>query len=163
MWYYKENVRKSIHRYKFGRRRHYASVYGRLLALKLSGVLTQDIDMLSWVPISSARKLKRGYDQSELICRTVGKELGIPVTQVLKKIRHTKPQSGLQGAALRRANIVGAYKVLQPQELVGKRILLIDDVVTTGSTISECAKVLLIAGAKEIHFAAVAASSQNKK
>ena len=163
LWYYKENVRKSIHRYKFGRRRHYASVYGRLMALKLSGGLTQDIDLVSWVPISSLRKLKRGYDQSELLCRAIAKELDIPVVQVLKKKRHTKPQSSLQGAARRRANIVGAYKALQPQELVGKRILLIDDVVTTGATVSECAKVLLVAGAKEIHFAAVAASSQDKK
>ena len=163
LWYYKENVRKSIQRYKFGRRRHYASVYGRLLAVKLSGVLSQNIEMLSWVPISPVRKLKRGYDQSELICRAVGKELGIPVVRVLKKIRHTPPQSSLQGAARRRANIVGAYKAIQPQAFDDKRILLIDDVVTTGSTVSECAKTLLIAGAKEIHFAAVAASSQNKK
>lgn len=163
LWYYKENVRKSIHRYKFRRRRHCGVVYGRLLAVKLSGALTQDMDMLSWVPISPARKWKRGYDQAELICRALGKELDIPVTKVLKKIRHTKPQSGLQGAARRRANIVGAYKAIKPQALTGKRILLIDDVVTTGATASECAKTLLIAGAKEIHFAAVAASSHDKK
>ena len=163
LWYYKENVRKSIHRYKFGRRRHRAAVYGRLLAVKLSDGWMQDIDILSWVPISPLRKLKRGFDQSELICRAVGKELGIPVTRVLKKIRHTKPQSGIQGAAQRRANIVGAYKAVQPQALSGKRIFLIDDVVTTGATVSECARTLLVAGAKDIHFAAVAASSQNKK
>lgn len=163
LWYYKENVRKSIHRYKFGRRRHYAEIYGRLLAVKLSGLLTQDIDLLSWVPISPLRKLKRGYDQSELICRAVGNELGIPVARVLKKVRHTKPQSGIQGAAQRRANIIGAYKPIEPHFLSGKRILLIDDVVTTGSTVSECAKTLLVAGANEIHFAAIAASSQNKK
>ena len=163
LWYYKENVRKSIHRYKFGRRRHYCDVYGRLLAMKLSGHLTQGIDLIGWVPISPLRKLKRGYDQSELLCRAVGKELGIPVVQILKKIRHTKPQSTIQGAAQRRANIAGAYKVIAPQNFADKRILLIDDVVTTGSTVSECAKTLLYAGAREIHFAAVAASSQDKK
>ena len=163
LWYYRENVRKSTRRYKFGRRGHYATVYGRLLAVRLSGALAQDVDLLSWVPISPLRKLKRGYDQSELLCRAIGKELGIPVIQVLKKIRHTPPQSGLQSAARRRANIVGAYKAIHPQVFGDKRILLIDDVVTTGSTVSECAKTLLIAGAKEIHFAAVAASSQNKK
>jgi len=163
LWYYKKNVRKSIHRYKFGRRRHYAAVYGRLLALKLSGALTENIDILSWVPISPLRKLKRGYDQAELLCRAIGKELGIPVRPVLKKIRHTPPQSGLQGAARRRANIVGAYKTIQPESLAGKRILLIDDVVTTGSTVSECAKVLLFAGAEAICFAAIAASTQYKK
>lgn len=163
LWYYKENVRKSIHRYKFGRRRHYCDVYGRLLAMKLSGYLIQNIDFLSWIPISPLRKLKRGYDQSELLCRAIGKELGIPVIPVLKKIRNTKPQSSIQGAAQRRANILGAYKAITPQALAGKRIMLIDDVVTTGSTVSECAKTLLLSGAKEIHFAAVAASSQDKK
>lgn len=163
LWYYKENVRKSIHRFKFGRRRHYAAVYGRLLAMKLSGTLTDGIDLLSWVPISPLRKLKRGYDQSELLCRAIGKELNIPVKPVLKKIRHTPPQSGLQGAAHRRANIVGAYKAIQPESVAGKRILLIDDVVTTGSTVSECAKTLLLSGAKAIHFAAIAASTQDKK
>ena len=163
LWYYKENVRRSIHRFKFGYRRHYANVFARQLAMKLSGSLAEDADILSWVPVSRLRKLKRGYDQSELLCRAVGKELGIPVTPVLKKIRHTPPQSGLPDAARRRANVMGAYKVLDPKSLAGKRILLIDDVVTTGATASECAKVLLTVGAKQVYLAAIAAASHDKK
>lgn len=163
LWYYKDNVRKSIQRFKFGRRRHYAEVYGRMLALKLSGSLAEDTDILSWVPISRLRKLKRGYDQSELLCRAIGKELGIPVMPVLKKIRHTPPQSGLKDAARRRANVMGAYKTTKPPQLANKRILLIDDVVTTGATVSECARVLLTAGAKEVYLAAIAAASHDKK
>lgn len=160
LWYYKENVRQSIHRFKFGHRRHYANVFGRLLAMKLSGSVAEDTDILSWVPIFWLRKLKRGYDQSELLCRALGEELGIPVMPVLKKIRHTPPQSGLRDAARRRANVIGAYAAVDPKLLTGKRILLIDDVVTTGATASECARALLIAGAKEIHLAAIAAAHE---
>ena len=163
LWYYKENVRKSIQRFKFCRKRHYANTYGRLLAMKLAGSLAEDADILSWVPVSGLRKLHRGYDQSQLLCQAIGKELGIPVTPVLKKIRHTPPQSSLRDASHRRANISGAYKVLQPRELAGKRILLIDDVITTGATGSECARVLLTAGAKQVFLAAIAAAQHDKK
>jgi ComF family protein len=157
LWYYKENVRKSIHRFKFGHRQRYGVIYGRHLALKLADVI-QDTDILSWVPISLPRKLWRGYDQSELVCRAVGKELNVPVIPVLKKIRHTQPQSTLANAAQRRANVVGAYRAIDPSALEGKRILLIDDVVTTGATASECARTLLSAGVKEVYFAALAAA-----
>lgn len=163
LWYYKGDVRKSVHRFKFGYRRRYAEVFGRHLAMKLSGSLSEDTDVLSWVPVSPLRKLKRGYDQSELLCRTVGRELGIPVTPVLRKIRHTPPQSTLRDAAQRRANVMGAYKAVKPSLLAGKRILLIDDVVTTGATASECARVLLTAGVKEVYLAAIAAASHDKK
>ena len=163
LWYYKENVRGSIQRFKFGYRRRYGDVYGRLMAMNLSGSLAEDADILSWVPVSRLRKLKRGYDQSELLCRAIGKELDLPTTGVLKKIRHTPPQSGLRDAAQRRANVMGAYKVVDPKSVAGKRILLIDDVVTTGATASECARMLLIAGAKEVYLAAVAAAYYDKK
>ena len=163
LWYYKDDVRNSIHRFKFGGARHYAEIYGRLLALKLSDSLAKDVDMISWAPISFRRKLKRGYDQSELLARAVGKELHIPACPVLKKFRHTRPQSGIQMTAQRRANVIGAYKVINPSQIAGKRILLLDDVVTTGSTASECARTLLTAGAKEVSFAAVAAAYHEKK
>ena len=162
LWYYKDNVKKSIQRFKFSRKRHYAEAYGKLLALKLSGALAEEADILSWIPVSFSRKLKRGYDQSELLCRVVGRELGIPVTPVLRKIRHTPPQSGFRDAAQRRANILGAYKVRNPKALASKRILLLDDVVTTGATASECAKTLTFAGVDKVYLAVIAAASSDK-
>ncbi len=163
LWYYKENVRKSIHRFKFRSRRHYASVFSRHLAMHLADKIFSQADLISWIPISPLRKLGRGYDQSELLARAIAKELGIPVVPVLRKVRHTQPQSGLPTAAQRRANIVGAYRPVAGSKIAGKRILLIDDVVTTGATASECAKVLQIAGANEIYLAAVAAAAHDKK
>lgn len=161
LWYYKDDVRKSIHRFKFGNARQYADAYARLLAARLENTFSEAFDILTWVPVSSLRRLKRGYDQSALLARSVGRELKIPATGVLKKIRHTPPQSGLRDAAQRRANVLGAYKAIKRQTLAGKRILLLDDVITTGATASECAHVLLMAGAKEVYFAAVAAASDD--
>lgn len=163
IWYYKDDVRKSIQRFKFHNARSYADIYGRLLAIKLQSGLWENVDMITWVPISFLRRLSRGYDQSKLLAIATGKELGMSSICTLKKIRHTRPQSSLIEAAQRRANVLGAYRVLDPKKIAGKRILLLDDVVTTGATASECAKTLMIAGAQEVRFAAIAATSYDKK
>ena len=163
LWYYKDNVRASIHRFKFGNRRHYAGVYGRLLALRLIESNFAQVDLVTWVPVSTLRKFRRGYDQSKLLAQALGKELSLPVFRVLKKVRHTPPQSTLGHAPQRRANVLGAYRITDPSKVAGKRILLLDDVVTTGATASECAKVLLTAGAKEVLLATVAVAKHDKK
>ena len=77
----------------------------------------------------------------------------------LQKIRHTKPQSATGNAAHRRANILNAYRVIDPSLIADKRILLLDDIVTTGATASECARTLLTAGAKEVKLATLAVAS----
>ena len=162
VWYYKDNVRRSILRYKFYNARSYAEIYGRVLAMKIQKE-DMDFDVLTYVSTGWLRRWKRGYDHAALLCEAVAKELGVASVKTLKKIRQTKPQSRIRDAAVRRANILGAYKVIDPELVKGKRVLLLDDVITTGATVSECAKVLLIAGAKEVSCAAVAAASHDKK
>lgn len=163
LWYYKDGVRKSIHRFKFSNARSYAEVYARHLAVKLLECDYADrFDILTWVPTSPLRRFARGYDQSALLAGALGKELSIRPVKVLQKIRHTPPQSGLRDASQRRANVQGAYRVRSHETIAGKRILLLDDVLTTGATASECARVLLTAGAQEVYFAAVAAASHDK-
>ena len=156
VWYYEDTARRSLLRYKFRGARNYANGYGRLLAMKLQEYHPDGFDLLTWVPVSSLRKLTRGYDQVELLAQSVGKELGLEPIPLLQKIRHNKPQSGIVGDAKRRANVLGVYRIKDPQILQGKRILLLDDIITTGSTAGECARVLLTAGAKEIHCGAMA-------
>ena len=163
LWYYKENVRLSILRFKFNGRRSYAESFGRLLAMKLQKDGWDDTDVLTWIPISRQRKFRRGYDQVELFARVLAKELGLELVPTLKKIRHTKPQSTMGDAAHRRANILGAYTVLDPGLVRDKRVLLLDDIITTGATASECARVLLTAGAKEVKLATLAVASHDKK
>jgi len=156
VWYYKDTVRSSILRFKFSRRRSYAPAYGRALAMKLQKEHLDDFDVLTWVPIAPLRWLRRGYDQVELLAAAVGKELNVTPVKTLRKIRNTPPQSGIRDASRRRANVLGAYRAVCPEQIAGKRILLLDDVITTGATASECARVLLTAGAKEVFFAAIA-------
>lgn len=161
LWYYKENVRKSVHRFKFGNARGYADAYARLLSLQIQETFSGTFDVVTWAPISRLRHFKRGYDQAELLARGISKEIGIPARRLLKKIRHTPPQSSFHNAAQRRANVMGVYRTCNPRSIAGKRILLLDDVVTTGATASACAQTLLIGGAKEVYFAALAAASDD--
>ena len=91
------------------------------------------------------------------------KELGITPCKTLRKFRNTPPQSGIKNIYRRRANVLGAYKPVSPENIRGKRILLLDDIITTGATASECARVLLTAGAKEVYCAAIAVSEFHTK
>ena len=154
--YYEGKVRESLLRYKFSQCTGYAEIYAPLAARCIEENLQGEYVIISWVPLSRKRLRKRGYDQAELLAKAVGKLLGLPAVPTLKKIRNTKAQSGTGGAAKRRANISGAYAVHDGADVAGKRILLIDDIVTTGSTLSECARTLAMAGAENISAAALA-------
>ena len=158
VWYYEEYARDSLLRYKFGGARRYAPGYGRFLAMKISQTYPQGFDCLTWVPVSFRRKWKRGYDQTALLARAVGNELGMTCVPLLRKVRHNPAQSSVHGLAERRANVLGAYRLIGKTPLEGKRILLIDDILTTGSTAGEAARILKTGGAKEVHCAALAAT-----
>ena len=163
VWHYEGYVRRSLIRYKFYNRRHYANCYGKLLAMKLQQEYPEGFDILTWVPISPLRKLRRGFDQVELLAHAVGRELGMFPYPLLKKHRHNRPQSRIIGDAQRRANVLGVYKSINTEQIPGKRILLLDDIITTGATVGECARILLIAGAEEVHCGAVAFARRDKK
>lgn len=162
VWYYKGKVRDGILNLKFHYRVDLAAPFGRAVAMKLLREHPGEFDCITWAPVSSLRKFRRGYDQSELIARTVAKELGLPVKRLLKKRRNTRAQSTLTKEQ-RRANVLGAYVCVNKDAVCGKRVLLIDDVFTTGATAQECAKVLLTAGAKSVACAAVASASKNEE
>ena len=161
VWYYKGNVRRSLHRFKFRQGRFLAEPYGKLMAMKALREDLAEAALVTWVPISPIRKLIRGYDQDELLARVIARELELPCVQLLKKVRHNRPQSGISGYARRRANVLGVYRAENPEQICGKRILLVDDILTTGATVSECARVLLTAGAEEVNCAVVASAHHN--
>lgn len=162
VWYYSEVVKGSIHRFKFANARNYAVAYAQRLALRLQQDEMTDFDLLSWIPVSSQRKWSRGYDQGELLAQALSKELGCSCQAVLQKIRDNAPQSSISDPSKRRANVQGAYRVIDPSRIRNKRILLVDDVVTTGATASECGKTLMIGGADKVTLAAVAVADKNK-
>ena len=163
VWYYKDGVRNSIRRFKFHNFRNYADFFGRAIAMKLQeDPFDSDFDILTWVPVSRLRQFARGYDQSELLAKALGKELGMTPIPGLRKLRHTKPQSGIRSSAERRANVFNAYQNINPSLFKGKRVLLVDDVVTTGATAAECAKMILVSGAKSVFLATVAATYKGR-
>ena len=156
--YYEGTVRESILRYKFNEATGYAKVYGELVAGCIKDNLSGRYDLISWVPLSHRRYKERGYDQAMLLALAVALELGDVAVSTLEKHRDVARQSSMGSAEKRKANISGVYHVADPELIDGKRILLIDDIVTTGSTLSECARILLQGGAKEVMCAAIARS-----
>ena len=113
-------------------------------------------DSITWVPVSARRLRKRGYDQSRLLAEKLAQRTGLPCEALLKKVRHTRPQSLTGDYSKRKANAKDAYRCTAPELAKGKRILLVDDIVTSGATLSECARMLRAAGAAEVFAAAVA-------
>ncbi len=154
--YYEGDVRESLHRFKFKGATGYSKTYGKLLADCIRENLAGSYDLISWVPLSRKRLKERGYDQAMLLAMAAALELDDVAVSTLEKPLEAEKQSLMGTAEKRRANISGAYRAADPELVDGKRVLLIDDIVTTGSTLSECAKTLLAAGAKEVLCAAVA-------
>lgn len=157
VWYYEGSIRRSMLRFKFYGRRSHAVSYGRLLAMELTKEFPDGFDVLTWIPVSRSRRLRRGYDQVELIAKAAARELGMEATPTLRKIRSNPPQSRITGEAQRRANVLGVYRVRQDADVRGKTVVLLDDILTTGATMGEAARMLRTAGAEQVHGAAVAA------
>ena len=158
--HYTGEVKDAIIRYKFGGSQCYRYAFGELVAARVYEELDGKYDLLSYVPLAPDRERKRGFDQVRLITENVSVRLQMPYVCVLKKRRGVSAQSLTADKDERRANIAGAYSVPEPSEVEGRRILLIDDIVTTGSTLSECARTLLQAGAEDIVCATLAVASQ---
>lgn len=159
---YDGRVRDAILRFKFDGARAYAHAFGELVAERVYAEYFGKYDMLTWAPLSPDRLKKRGYDQAGLLARNAAMRLGRAAVPTLRKRRGVHPQSLTDDREKRRANIAGAYTVLDPAAVSGRRILIIDDIVTTGSTLSECAKMLLLAGAEDVMCAALASAHESQ-
>ena len=114
-----------------------------------------EIDLLTWIPLDLRRRLSRGYNRSEELSRLLADRLGLPAEGLLEKTRSTGKQ-GLLSEEERKANVFGAFRMKKGSEVAGKRVLLADDVITTGSTVSEAARILLTAGAEKVYAVSLA-------
>jgi len=127
----------------------------RLFAGKMLGFLSENgyvadgVDLVTFVPMHPSRRRGRDYNQSEVLAGIVAKALRLPPIAALDKVRPTKRQNELSRAE-RLANLAGAFRSRRGLALDGARILLIDDVMTTGATLNECARALKAAGAAEV-------------
>lgn len=143
---YEKGFRRTLHRLKFQEERALARPLGTLMAEAASS-LGEDFDGVTWVPMSPQKLRRRGYNQSELLAKAVAKELGLPAWNLLEQVRETDTQHSLTRAQ-RADNVRGAYRA--KSATLGKRVLLVDDIVTTGATLRACAQGLYGAGAQKV-------------
>ena len=154
-----DSVKDSINSFKNNARPEYAEFYADQIVRYLSDIIkTFDADVLVPIPLHPAKFKKRGYNQSELLANELSKRLSIPVeTHLLERTKKTKDQKKLSGNQ-RLKNTVGAFHM--PQNGVKyKKIILVDDVYTTGATLDEASRTLISGGLKDIYFITVAIGS----
>lgn len=152
---YRGEVVQAMRRFKFRGKKSLAKPFARLMAQ--AAVFPEQPELVTFVPLSKKHRRERGYNQSEALAGELGKLLGLPVKPVLEKGKENKTQH-LLSARERRQNVRNVYRV-SSSEVQGKRVLLVDDIVTTGATLRECAGQLYRAGAERV-FALCAADAE---
>ena len=150
-------VRRVIHEFKYNKQVHLRYVVARWLTSALADMRLRNrpFDALVPVPLHPARRRERGFNQAELLAELVSKPLSIRPKPILERIRYTKTQTAFDRAE-RMENLHNAFRLRKNADVRGYRVLLIDDVLTTGSTLSECARVLKAAGAVSVYAATAA-------
>ncbi len=150
-----------IHHYKYRKKTKLVHLFGRAMALLIRTDPTlKHADIMTPVPLFWWKRLRRGYNQAALLSKIIGQETGIPVKDLLKRVKNTKTQTRLSESE-REKNVLNAFTV-QMNNIKDQSVLLIDDVLTTGATLNECARVLKQAGAAEV-YSCVAAITPDAK
>jgi ComF family protein len=150
-------VRKLILDFKYGKQLHLRHVVADWLAETLDDPRLQGrrFDLVVPVPLHPARKRERGFNQAELLAEALSTRAGLRSRNALERIRYTTTQTAFDRSE-RMENLHNAFRLRKNADVRGLRVLLIDDVLTTGSTLSECARVLKAGGAISVHAATAA-------
>src|SRR3954451_3025244 len=150
-------VRDVIHQFKYNRQIHLRHLVARWLraALDDERLRAYKFDVVVPVPLHPARQRERGFNQATVLAELLSAQISIPCRPLLKRIRYTTTQTALDRSE-RMENLHNAFRLRKNTDVRGLQVLLIDDVLTTGSTLSECARVLKRAGAKSVHAATAA-------
>ena len=161
LWY-EDLARDGILRFKFQGAAGLAETLGGLVAQCAAERFSGGFDTVTWVPVGRRRLRERGYDQAELLARAACRRWDTAPVRLLKKTEDNPAQSGIHDAAARRANVLGVYEPAELAKIQGRRILLVDDICTTGATLAECVRVLRDAGAADVVCAAAALTRLKK-
>lgn len=147
-------MKRIICKMKFGRIRALHSALG---SIALTELVRRAVtaDFITWVPMSPGKRWERGFNQSELISKFISKKTGIPCRQLLREKPGTRAQRKL-GLRDRFINTLDRYEAMEMGAPAGSRVLIIDDVFTTGATINECARQLLLAGVDTVFSLTIA-------
>lgn len=163
LWY-EDLAREGILAFKFHGSHGAAVDFGRRIARCAAEELGGQFDTVTWVPVSRKRLRARGFDQAQLLAEEACRHWDTRPVPLLRKIADNPAQSTLKGGeAARRANVLGVYEPHPRGEIRGKRILLIDDICTSGATLRECIRVLTDAGAESVVCAALAHTREQAK
>lgn len=159
LYVYKKDkeIQEILHQFKYNKRYRIGIKLGAELArIRRHTITGYNIDLIIPVPLHNLKKAERGYNQSFYIAKGLSKELKINYAMgILKRKRYTESQTS-KNISDRQSNVEDAFVVKHKKPVKGKNILLVDDVITTGATISECAKKLLNQGAKEVFAVSIA-------
>lgn len=150
---YDGELARLIHLFKYRGIRTLAAPLGELLARSLPHA--QAFDVIVPMPLHWWKRLTRTFNQSDLLAGEVSRRTGIPWSRALRRVKRTAVQAGLTSAE-RRDNVRGAFRISRPEAVAGKRVLLIDDVLTTGATAAAASAVLRRAGAAHVAVLALA-------
>jgi len=145
--FYEAELRTLIHLFKYGRIRTLAGPLGKLLARALPR--EHAFDVIIPMPLYWRKRWQRGFNPSELLAREIARRTHLPVENAVRRVRNTPAQAGLTSAK-RRLNVSGAFQAKRRAAIDGRRVLLIDDVMTTGATAASCARALQRAGARQV-------------
>jgi ComF family protein len=148
---YSAELRRIIQAFKFRGRKDLAGLLAPLMAAAFTETWTrEDMDLVIPVPLHRRRKLERGYNQAGLLGRSLARLIGIPYSQgALERVRHTPPQVGFTSTE-RLKNLRRAFRCSRPADVCRRRLLLVDDVMTTGATLASATDALLQAGALRV-------------
>ena len=150
-------VRQIVHEFKYGRQIHLRRLVARWLraALDDERLRGRKFDVIVPVPLHASRQRERGFNQAKLIAQLLSADTSIPARLLLERVRYTTTQTALDRAE-RMENLHNAFRLRKKADVRALRVLLVDDVLTTGSTLSECARVLKRAGALSVYAATAA-------
>ncbi len=150
---YEGTLRKLIQLFKYGRVHTLSEPLGRIMSLALPR--ERGYDVIVPMPMHWRRRMQRGFNQADLLARVLSRRIHVPVVAAVRRKKSTPPQAGLTGSQ-RRLNMSGAFEVKHPDAMRGRRVLLIDDVLTTGATAGACARAMKRAGAEFVAVLTVA-------
>lgn len=148
--YYEGRVRDALLAFKFKGKIEHLNCFGALMAETAASAYADRFDAITWVPVSKKRLKKRGFDQAKMLCASLCVDWHTTPQETLRKVADNPPQSGLEDAPARRANVLGVYEPVDAANIAGKRLLLVDNILTTGATLGECTRVLKAAGAADV-------------
>ena len=146
---YEGDARRLVHAFKFKDQTALVEELGRMMAESLVKEAL-DSEVLVPVPLTGMKQRQRGYNQSQVLAREIGRIRGIAVEELLERQGRSGPQSQAGSAGERRENVMDAFRLRKGRRVSSRSILLVDDVVTTGATLSACARVLLEGGARRV-------------